>query len=273
MNELLLKVHDIIKTAYTPIRPVCHKLDVDIHLRRLYNRMIGLFADDHFWIETETTRAKLNLKSGGHIHALRNQQREAPVIDDLIQNCEPGDVFYDVGANIGTYSCLVGNSRPEATIIAFEPNKEFRTALEKNLELNSIDALVQDVALSDTDGDVKYQIDWLNRIDPSERSDIQDGQLRTVKQQQGDALIDSGEVPSPDIVKIDVDGGEFKIVQGLKETLSGGNCRLLYIEVHPHRLPDYGHAVADLEEELTELGYTLEQIHDRGEELYWKCSK
>lgn len=53
-------------------------------------------------------------------------------------NLRPGEVFVDVGANVGFVSVFVAKKYPDARIIAFEPAPETFKALERNLALNGI---------------------------------------------------------------------------------------------------------------------------------------
>jgi len=44
-------------------------------------------------------------------------------------------------------------------------------------------------------------------------------------------------MPVPNAVKIDVEGHEFAVLQGLKQTISNKACRRVGLEVHPGLLP------------------------------------
>ena len=68
-----------------------------------------------------------------------------------------GDLFLDIGANIGSFTVLASGVAG-ATTWAFEPNPETATALERNVELNGLTGLVtvHRVALGDYDGTISF---------------------------------------------------------------------------------------------------------------------
>lgn len=74
---------------------------------------------------------------------------ERPVLEDLLQSLKPDDVFYDIGANVGTYTCFAASKLGPNAVVAFEPERKSATRLRENLDLNALDAQVVENALSD----------------------------------------------------------------------------------------------------------------------------
>ncbi len=77
-------------------------------------------------------------------------------IADLFSEMDEEDVVFDIGAHIGLNSCVIGRRYPEIGLVCFEPHPQTRGNLETNLELNGIDALVMDCAISNSDGSVVF---------------------------------------------------------------------------------------------------------------------
>ena len=84
---------------------------------------------------------------------VRNLMDERGTIGDLLSELRTDDVFYDIGANVGMYSCFVAKVLSEGTVVAFEPHPANTEALTENLDLNGFDAVVRRIALSDRRGD------------------------------------------------------------------------------------------------------------------------
>ena len=76
----------------------------------------------------------------------------------------PGDVVYDIGANIGLYTRLMHRWFGASYIYAFEPMLENRELLEENIRLGNIQKIteISPLALSDTAGKEELQIDDMN---------------------------------------------------------------------------------------------------------------
>lgn len=143
---------------------------------------------------------------------------EREVVDDLLEAVRPGDVFYDVGAGFGTYACLVGGLLDGGEVIAFEPNVSRFPFLERHLRINGVPGRALTGALSDREQRIPHA----------------GGDLRT---RPGDDMVAYGEIPPATVVKIDVEGLELAVVNGLRETLERPACRLVFCELHPDDLP------------------------------------
>nr|WP_255509519.1 FkbM family methyltransferase [Halorubrum sp. GN11_10-6_MGM] len=68
---------------------------------------------------------------------------------------------------------------------------------------------------------------------------------------------------SPSVVKIDVEGAELTVLDGMVDVLNQDGPDI-YIEVHPQHLPIFDSSVEELISRLTEAGYTL-QVGDHRE--------
>ncbi len=148
----------------------------------------------------------------------------------------PGDIFWDIGANIGFYtltaSALV---RPRGRVVAFEPASHAWQSLTANLNLNHVD-IVQpvQVALSDAAGPaVLYR-----------RADFADGgaslisragyhaDSEVVTTTTLDQFFAQSDSPPPTLMKIDVEGLEVKVLSGGLNLLRGQSPPLLLIEMN-----------------------------------------
>lgn len=68
------------------------------------------------------------------------------------------------------------------------------------------------------------------------------------------------DLPTPTVLKIDVDGGEYDVLSGLSRTIKSGDCRTIFCEVHPGALQDYGTSESDVLSLLREWDYSIEKL-------------
>jgi FkbM family methyltransferase len=136
----------------------------------------------------------------------------------LLHLLRPGDVFLDIGANIGSYTVLASGVC-KARTVAFEPGETAGRDLERNIELNGLQDLVtlRTCALGAEDGTASFTVgrDTMNRI-----ATDADTEVRHVPV----ARLDSLPVGAPlRLIKMDVEGGEAGVVRGGQATLDSAD--------------------------------------------------
>lgn len=163
----------------------------------------------------------------------------------------PGDLFVDVGANIGAYSILAsGVSR--ARSIALEPVPSTFRQLLLNLAVNGLSELVEarQLAVGDTRGSTRFtaSLDTINHVvaqGERNRSAI------VVQIEPLDSVL-AGRAPT--VLKIDVEGFEGQVLAGARETLR--NAALLAIVVETNGSGRrYGYADEAIDALATEAGF------------------
>jgi methyltransferase, FkbM family len=194
------------------------------------------------------------------------EDNEKEMVRDVLDEISKDNTVWDVGANFGLYTCLL-QTVPSIDVVAFEPFPENRRRLEKNLELNGLDCKVTDFALSNTDGEVEFG--FASGADGSlggtRIATHNDEEVVSVEMCRGDDL----NLPQPSVVKIDVEGAEHDVINGMSETLE--NCRLLYCEIHHadegtgSSIQDYGSTLEELMDTVESLGFTTEKIEGKEE--------
>ena len=185
------------------------------------------------------------------------EHKERFVVERLVDELEADDVFWDVGANIGTFSCLAGSVLDDGTVVAFEPYGPNVERLEHNLEANDAEYAIEEVALSDANGDATFfAVDTdepgvrEGSIDSSYASTDRAVRNFTVETRTGDDLVASGRVDRPNVVKMDVEGSAPAVIEGMERTVRHPDCRLVVVEPH-----DNLDRITDL---LGELGFEVE---------------
>jgi FkbM family methyltransferase len=181
-------------------------------------------------------------------------------IDDFIR---PGEVLYDVGANIGQYTLYAARRIPNLSVVSFEPESLTFAKLNRNIVANSLSDRVTAYCAGISD---RRGVDTLfvNRFTPGASlhtcgRPVTQGEVAFDPQhRQGiltlslDDLTSSDDFPFPTHVKIDVDGLEERIVQGAAKTLADERLHSVLIEIFFH-----GDTAPIIQKAFKEAGMTL----------------
>jgi len=169
-----------------------------------------------------------------HNRAQGSYTGEPDMVDWLKTTLQPGDVFWDIGANVGAYSILAAKLCPEARVVSFEPFIPTFSHLWENIVLNGVTTQVFPVCAGLTD---RTESTSLAVSDPRAGSSThQVGQTGGKLQQgilssRGDDLRAMFHLPSPTLLKLDIDGLEVAAVEGLNATLRIPALRSVMIEI------------------------------------------
>jgi FkbM family methyltransferase len=172
---------------------------------------------------------------------------------------KPGDVLFDLGSNVGFYTLLGSRlAGPAGRVVAFEPSRRNLWYLRRHLELNAItNCQVIEAAVSSQPGVAHFEISDLPVTGRITNEFSAAGY--SVKTVTLDPLVREGEVPAPNVIKCDIEGGEFRALFGARETLTRYKPRIL--------LATHGaHVHASCCELLKGLGYQLRSL-ERGRNL------
>jgi hypothetical protein len=85
-----------------------------------------------------------------------------------------------------------------------------------------------------------------------------------VAAKSGDDLIESGTAPSPSLIKIDVEGFELEVLQGLERFLRRSRSVEVVFENEPYRLRERALDKHVVIEHLVKFGFEIRQIAERG---------
>lgn len=148
---------------------------------------------------------------------------------------EKDHVVLDVGANYGD-SSIWWAKKFGAKVIAFEPIPEIFFELEKNIRLNSVDVTAYNVAIGQ--GEEIYG--------KQSRGMLSTGSEKKIKTKK----LDSYHFDRVDLLKIDVEGFEYEVLNGAKETIKKFKPKII-IETHSKYLRNICNSY------LLNCGYTL----------------
>ena len=164
---------------------------------------------------------------------------EGRVLDLLVSFLRPGDVVYDIGSNVGLYAVLLAKRvGAQGLVVAFEPQEQNYIHLQENLRLNGVENVRSyRKALGERGGRAKLYPSEVIGSYSLVQQQPRDAVAEVVDVSTGDDLVAAERLPVPRAVKIDVEGYEYAVICGLRETLSQPGCELVSCEVHPSLLP------------------------------------
>ena len=176
--------------------------------------------------------------------ALSSDTYEPHVLSWLREWLQPGDTFWDIGANFGFTSLpaarIVGTS---GRVIAVEPSPSNLAWLKRHIVLNqyeNIVTVVEAAICEQTSGSVTFSL-LNNGCSPSNSlmfSNAVNGESPEVTRQVSvpakslDSLL-AEQGRSPKLVKIDVEGAELMVIKGATQLLSSDKAPILLLAVHP----------------------------------------
>lgn len=192
--------------------------------------------------------------------------KEAGTISWLAHELREDDVFFDVGANIGVYT-IFGARRisKKGCVVAFEPHIPNADRLIENIFLNGQQEKIKLVTSAVSNyahfANFNYQSVLPATSTSQFGANCYEGEVfspQFVEVKHGctlDELCDSGLLPIPNVVKIDIDGLDFEVLEGMRGLLTAEYPpRSIQAELGTDSKPK----ILDL---FSEVGYELKNKH------------
>ena len=191
---------------------------------------------------------------------------ETKLFNDIIKN---GEILLDVGANIGYFTLLMAKlSGPSGKVFSFEPEDKNFKILEKNVKINNYhNVVLEKKGVSDRNGINKFFLSSKNTGMHSLqkiRDDVKEVKIDVIKLDDYFSALDLAEKIS--LIKIDVEGAEFQVLNGMKTILKNKNLKLL-IEFIPEHLKKHGTNPGDVLKILEDNNFKIYQINENTKKL------
>jgi FkbM family methyltransferase len=192
-------------------------------------------------------------------------------INKLIKiSLNPGDVALDIGANIGLQSIRMSKSvGDKGQVYAFEPLTHLREKFSSNAKLNKANNITLfPFALSNKESEADFSINkntW-NQGTFSIGNNDSGSEIQHVLIKVADEIQEIISLERLDLIKIDVEGFEYQVMLGLKETLEKHKPRIIF-EYDSNYWQTNGQSITNCFDFLKVMSYTLYQITPAGCEV------
>lgn len=175
------------------------------------------------------------------------------------QHLRPGSVFVDVGANFGWFTTLaLSRVGSRGHVFAFEPSPVAFAILQRALGSYGNVTLIN-AAAGREPGEITIYLPNSGPVhSPSAFDTGGDFRGQRVPLTSLDRCEALNDVPVIDLVKIDVEGSEPDVVEGMKDLIAGGRVRRVLCEFNSVWLNINNTSVDQLADQFRELGFAVE---------------
>lgn len=227
-------------------------------------------------IEIHKEETRIRLTDGrrfhwdlGHVNSLgflmRDgvvEQEESRILSILIRE---GFEVFDIGANYGWYTTLFAQAVGQSgRVHSFEPVTPTFSELARNIQLNKLENVVlNQLALSDYNGEAEIYLpvksgseDAALIIDSALQHETYSCRVQTL-----DTYIEQHQLSHIDLIKMDIEGGEFKALKGFEQYLQQHQAKpMLMLEATEVLALQFGNSVIDVFRFLQQVQYQLFQL-------------
>lgn len=182
----------------------------------------------------------------------------------LIENIlKPGDIFVDVGANMGYFSAVAANAvGPRGQVHCFEPVPKYAEYIQELIDLNPDYTIhLNRHALGNESSKATL---YENRCNTGGHSLLKEyvGDLvqdaYEVRVERLDACLKQKQLRTVSLIKIDTEGYDFPVLLGLESFLSSTDrLPIMIAEISPNSFPMTGHRIEEFADYVRGYGYEI----------------
>lgn len=200
---------------------------------------------------------------------------DVPFTAFIRRHIRPGDVVFDVGANIGVFTILLGYQVWEhGTVVAYEANPRVLPILRDNVSMNWFLDRVEVVpkAAAAEAGTLPFLVpsrfDACGSLMPVEHVLSSDDRLSEIERVEVEAEpldVHVGRFERIDLIKVDVEGAEEQVFAGMERLLESGVVRRVSFEIARSQIGDQWEPFSRRLLALRDSGWTFWTIAESGE--------
>lgn len=187
-------------------------------------------------------------------------------LDTFLESLNLGDTVIDIGAHIGLYTIPISRKVGyKGKVISFEPHPDNYELLKKNTSThNCSNVTLMQAALRNFVGESDLLASDYNTGDHSFFG-LGNRKALKVKCTTLDKVIKSGDKVSA--IKIDVQGGEAEVIQGMKRVLLDNPRMTILWELSPEQMSKFGFDPLEFLKYLKSLGFNSSTIDEEAGEV------
>jgi FkbM family methyltransferase len=174
------------------------------------------------------------------------------LVDQHFNDIKPGEVIYDVGANVGVFTDIILKKHSNASVVLFEPILDYYNYLvNKYKDREGI--MIYNCALVDSPRHLRISKDG-NNLGYNTLAEIREyGNFEEIKGAPLSQLVEAANLPLPDCIKVDVENSEYLFIEGCKDLFKTYLPRKIVIEIGVLK----GNPLWEKEKEMMEYLFSL----------------
>ena len=224
-------------------------------------RRSGVLADE--WVRfADGLSVEIDSRNVIHKFLVRDGRFAAPIYDEIVRSVGPDGVFVDVGANFGYFSVLAGTRTTAGHVLAVEANPAYARKLAEHVARNNSTGIeIFQVACWDEDGTLDLFVAGIDNPGKTSLSSANaySSELVRVPACPLDSIVEESGVDKVDLIKVDVEGAELHVLDGMQRTIERFRPRVI-VEVEDTLLAQFSASPGDIHEYFARHGYRSETL-------------
>lgn len=184
---------------------------------------------------------------------------EKPEIDYISQYLKPGNVFVDIGANIGLFSLNASKIvSDKGKVISFEAFSSNYRQFKNNIEINNFKNIIsENKAISNQNSTVEILYNEGDHNIGMASSFLKNFTSKEIVESVTlDDYASNNSIEKIDLIKIDIEGGEYNAILGMTKILNDSKPQVL-IEINHQTLQDSGRTEKEIIDLFNQFNYNI----------------
>ena len=226
-----------------------------------------LIGENVISVDVQGQKMYVNATFGLTLQSAGTYLSEKSMVNLFTGSVTEGMTVVDIGAHFGYYTLLAARAVGiKGKVFCFEPEPSNYALLLKNIEENNYNNVVPiQKAVTNTTGSIKLFI----AKDPSGHSIACDNPLQKAIDIDSITLDDffRGREYPIDVIKVDVEGAEMTILQGMRNIIAKNRQLNIFTEFNPGALTRTGYSPKEYFRLLTDYGFQIYMINEQKQSL------